>query len=297
VLCEWASFPRDRVVTIPNGADLPVAAQVPRRPGAPLRLGFVGRLTRGDKRVDDLVELHRELAALGTDYRLEIVGDGPRKEHLAQEFSQSANVTLHGARAHSELYSEVFPNLDALVLTSASEAFGIVLIEAMMHGVVPVSSRYDGFQAERLVEDEIDGLSFEVGDMAAAARRVDRLARDPGLLIRLSNGAKAKAAAYSWPRALESWQGAIKQAMSRESVRGTAVPQVPGASGSSRLEQLGISASVVDVLRRVRRATLGPAVPAGGEEWPLFLRHHSEETLAGVTQAIRSLDVREAAAA
>ena len=33
---------------------------------------------------------------------------------------------------YEALYREVFPALDVLVMTSASEAFGIVLVEALM---------------------------------------------------------------------------------------------------------------------------------------------------------------------
>jgi hypothetical protein len=41
----------------------------------------------------------------------------------------------------------------------------------------------------------------------------------------------------------------------------------------------------------MRRATLGPAVPAGGEEWPLHYGHHPAATLASIRSAIERIDV------
>jgi glycosyltransferase involved in cell wall biosynthesis len=290
VLREWAGFPSGRVTTIANGADAPIQARVARIPGQPLRLGYVGRLTKRDKRVADLIDLHRELEGLGIDYRLDIVGDGPSKAALQSAFSDSPNVTMHGALSHADVYAQVFPSLDGLILTSSSEAFGIVLIEAMMNGVVPISSRYDGFHAEGLVEEGLNGLSFDVGDMATAARQVARIAQDEVLLQRLSRQSLLKSSTYSWSRALESWQLALAGLMTHAPVRGAAIPELPRPL-ESRLDRMRMSATIVDMLRRTRRGMFGSPVPPGGEEWPLYLRHHSDAMLAEVKYAIKALDV------
>jgi glycosyltransferase involved in cell wall biosynthesis len=290
LLREWAGFPSERVMTIANGADAPTHTRVDRIPGQPLRLGYVGRLTKRDKRVADLIELHRELAGLGIDCHLDIVGEGPSKDDLQFAFSKSPNVKMHGALSHAELYASVFPNLDALILTSSSEAFGIVLVEAMMNGVVPISSRYDGFHAEGLVEEDVNGLAFDVADMATAARQVARLARDETLLQRLSRQSLAKASAYTWSRALAGWQLALTGLMTRLPVRGEAIPALPRPR-ESRLDRMRMPANIADLLRRVRRRAFGSAVPPGGEEWPLFLKHHSDALLCEVRDAIKALDV------
>lgn len=290
VLTQWANFSSERVLTIPNGADTATHAHVPRRAGSPIRVGFVGRLTMGDKRALDLIALHANLEQLGLDYHLDIVGDGPCRPELDAAFvGCTSRVRMHGVLSHAELYSRIFPNLDVLVLTSSSEAFGIVLVEAMMHGVVPVCSRYDGFHAEGLVEEGRNGLSFEVGDMAAAATAIAQLAGNDALRERLSQQALKKAAEYTWTSSLKRWQQAVEQLLKQEPVLGATVPKVPSLP-SGLLDRIGLPDAVSDLLRRTRRRVFGSAVAPGGEEWPLFYRHHSAGTLAEIAEQIRRLD-------
>lgn len=292
VLVQWAGFLPDRVINIPNGADPVRIAQQPRLPGMPLRIGYVGRLTPLDKRATDLIGLHRELESLGVDYTLDIVGDGPCGEQIRAALGgQAPRVQIHGAVPHDELYASVFPNLDVLVLTSASEAFGIVLVEAMMHGVVPVSSRYDGFHAERLVEDELNGLSYPVGDMRAAALAIARLAGDTALLHQLSSACLAKSAEYTWARSLERWQCTLEEVIAAPLVLGSKPPVMPASPVTGFLDRIGIPAGLSDVVRRTRRTILGSSVPAGGEEWPLYYRHHDAATLDAIQTAINQMDV------
>jgi hypothetical protein len=62
-LVEWAGVPTERIRHVPNGARTPLKRRELRPSGEPIRLGYVGRLSRGDKRVMDMVALSRELQA------------------------------------------------------------------------------------------------------------------------------------------------------------------------------------------------------------------------------------------
>jgi glycosyltransferase involved in cell wall biosynthesis len=293
VLVRWAGFDSERVLNLANGADPPFAARVPRAIDQPLRLGYVGRLSRLDKRCLDLVPLCRELDARAVRYELDIVGDGPCDAELRAALAGRDAVRFHGALPHHETYARIFPKLDMLVLTSSSESFGIVLVEAMMHGVVPVSSRYDGFQAQRLVVDGETGLSFAVGDLAAAGDAIARLASDRARLEALAERARAAGARYTWSRSLEGWESVLRHLAVQPPRRGRVVPVLPDVGPRGRLERIGVPDAVVDLARRVRRALVGPAVAPGGEEWPLFQRSHSPATLASVAEALRQLDTPE----
>ncbi|MCE7930728.1 MAG: glycosyltransferase [Xanthomonadales bacterium PRO6] len=290
-LVEFAGFAPERVVHIANGADTPLADRLPRRPGAPLRLGYIGRLSQPDKRVLDLIPLCRELERLGVDFELHVVGCGACRGELEEGLENWGNrVRLHGALPHEEIYRRIFPNLDALILTSASEAFGIVLVEAMMHGVVPVTSRYYGFHSEGLVKDGETGLSFEVGDMEAAALAVQRLERGSALLQELSAHAQEHGRLYTWQRSLDAWQAELADLSKEPVVQASTLPIAPVANPRGRLERLGVPDGLIDGLRRLRRATLGAAVPPGGEEWPLFHRGHSADTVADIQSALLTLE-------
>lgn len=298
VLVDWAGFAPGRVVNIPNGADPAHAPRVARRAGQPLRVGYVGRMSKHDKRATDLIDLDRELEARGVEYTLDIVGDGPCLPEIRNALAnREPRVRIHGAAKHAELYSRFFPQLDVLVMTSSSEAFGIVLVEAMMHGVVPVSSRYDGFHAEGLVRDGSNGLSFAVGDMPAAAETIARLAQDGALLDRLSAESLRLSTQYTWECSLTRWAQALRDAIALPPLRAAKAPVVPQSGGLGLLDRIGVPAELSDLVRRARRALLGPAVAAGGEEWPLFHRHHSDTMLAAVEHALKTYDVPAIAAA
>ncbi|WP_171187041.1 glycosyltransferase family 4 protein [Alienimonas chondri] len=296
-----AGFDPTRVRHIPNGADGPTVPRVTGPPGGPLRLVYVGRMSEGDKRVSDLPRLCRTLGDRGIDYRLTVVGDGPARDAVAAGMAPFAErAEMLGALPVRKVYEEIYPRADVLLLFSASEAFGIVLAEAMRNGVVPVTSRYVGFQSEGLVVEGTHGLSFPVGDTAAAADRVAALAADRALLARLSAaGTRHADEHYSWERCLSAWEQALgtlaeapSRAVSAETLRRTFADR-PALSG--RLDRLGVPRAVTDIIRRARRTTLRAAVPPGGEEWPLF-RGGPADRRAWVQQELERLESGAAAA-
>jgi glycosyltransferase involved in cell wall biosynthesis len=290
MLVEWAGFDPRRVLNISNGADEPVVQRRRAEPG-PIRLGYVGRLSQPDKRVLDLPHICHELESLGVDYKLDIVGDGPARVQLEEKMRPFApRVQMCGAKSHEQLYREVLPALDALIMTSASEAFGIVLVEAMMHGAVPVSSRYHGFHSEALVREGVTGLAFDVGDAAGAARAVQRLAESPSYLQELSSKAARHGREYTWQRSMERWEQVLHELADSSVVRASEQPSGLPVDQPGRLERLGFPPAAVDGLRRIRRALLGPAVNAGGEEWPLYHRVHSPEALESITATLERID-------
>lgn len=297
LLVRHGGFDADRVDHIPNGAALPTHPPVRCTNGAPLRLGYIGRMTTSDKRVHDIPAFCRALSALGVDFRMTLAGTGPAEADLRRELAPMADhVTFLGPKTGEELYAEVFPNLDALLLFSSSETFGIVLAEAMMHGVVPVTSRYTGFHSERLVVDGDNGWSFPVGDADAAARAVARLAADRGLLARYSARSIEKArTSYTWSRCFDQWDACLQRVLARSPVSAPAHlvrPAVRAASG--RLDKVGLPTTWIDGLRRLRRAVAGIPVPPGGEEWPLFRTHHARERLEEIASWCTTLEQERA---
>lgn len=290
-LVEQAMFDQDRVSHIPNGADCPKRTRSVRATGAPLRLAYIGRFTNGDKRVLDLPGFCEQLALNGTDYELSIVGAGPREAELRSELQRyGSRVKMLGPMSHDRLYDEVFPNIDVLLLFSASEAFGIVLAEAMVHGVVPVSSEYAGFHSEQLVVDEVCGLSFPVGRVDVAAAKTHELFCSDGKLLRLSQQAQAHARdRYTWELCGRRWVTCFREVMSRPPLP-ACVQTEPNKVVNGRLDRLGVPRGVVEFLRRSRRAILGSPVPPGGEEWPLFSRLHPAERLECIHRQCMELE-------
>jgi glycosyltransferase involved in cell wall biosynthesis len=293
-LLDWAGVPADRIRYVPYGAGQPEHQRTPRAPGAPLRLGYVGRLSAADKRVRDLVPLCAELERRGVSYTLSVAGDGPERTALESALSRLAQVRFLGRLDARALYEKVYPQLDVLLLFSESESFGIVAIEAMLHGVVPVTSAFVGSGAEGILRGGTTALLFPIGDMESAGGSVERLATSASLLQALSEAARAAVTGrFTWQRCVDGWAAALDDAMALPLRTGTKVPGP--ATRPGRLERIGLPAAVTDVVRRARMRVLGmPPAMLGGEEWPWIRRDHSPIILDEITQTARRLDALNA---
>jgi glycogen synthase len=191
--------PAERITTIPSGFD-PALFAAPHRDVLPgvgrPRAGYVGRLA-AQKRADLLVEAFGRMRSAA---HLVIVGDGPeaaRVRRLAAESPAAERITARGFVEHRAVPA-LLASLDVLVLPSAYEEMGSVLVEAMASGLPVVASAVGGIP--EVVRDGETGLLVPPGDVAALTAALDRLAADPELRSRLATGARERALAYAWPQ-------------------------------------------------------------------------------------------------
>jgi glycosyltransferase involved in cell wall biosynthesis len=82
-----------------------------------------------------------------------------------------------------------------LVFPSRYESFGLVPLEAFVHGTPVIASKAGAIP--EVVSDEVSGLLFEPDDAASLAKSVQRLLLDTRLRQRLSEGAKAQVRRFS----------------------------------------------------------------------------------------------------
>jgi glycosyltransferase involved in cell wall biosynthesis len=296
-LVEWAGVSSEIIRHVPNGATTPVVDRKPREQGEPIRLGYVGRMSRKDKRVLDLVPFVQTLEARGLSFSLDLVGDGPVLNELKAGLGTNRlrdQVRFHGRQPLSYIYQTIYPNLDCVLLFSASEAFGITLVEAMLHGVVPITSRYIGHGSEDFILHGKTALTFEVGNARDAAECVGQLSEDQTLLNTLGRQAKeAVKSRYTWEACIRGWEDALIEILECPFRMGNALQQKKHEYG--RLEKIGLSDAVVDIIRRVKRSLFGvnPAM-IGGEEWPWINRDHDPMLLKKIEEVSKTLDQAEA---
>ena len=121
---------------LPLGVRPPAAAPRDRVAGAPRRAGYLGRLLP-IKNLDGLLEAWKAAAPAG--WRLSIDGpsagqEGARLAALADRLGIAAAVEIGGPVPQDRL-GEHFAGLDLFVLPSRSEAFALVVGEALAAGV------------------------------------------------------------------------------------------------------------------------------------------------------------------
>jgi len=120
--------------------------------------------------------------------RLLMAGDGPDRgacEHLARQLKVEKYVEFLGKQNHVE---RLIPLAHVLLMPSEMESFGLVALEAMACGVVPVATRVGG--VPEVVTDGEDGFLETPGDIAGLSRRVVQLLTDEQLHYTMSKAGR-----------------------------------------------------------------------------------------------------------
>jgi glycosyltransferase involved in cell wall biosynthesis len=189
---RWARVAAEKILMIPNAVDMNDWASV-RPQGTGRRIGFIGRLDP-IKRVQDLLAA---MALLKDDFTLDIFGEGSERgriEGMIAHLGLSGRVKLHGAIAGSR---KALAGMDALVLPSEAEGFGLVLIEAMAAGVPVVGTDVPGIRD--VIEDGVSGLLAPVRNPRALADAIRKVLADGVLWEKLVAGGRERVGRfYDW---------------------------------------------------------------------------------------------------
>lgn len=168
---------RARFEIVPNVADTALFFPDPGRPRAslPRRLLFVGALEPKHIKgvpylLDALAILHRRRS----DWRLDIIGDGPTRseyERKTAELGLATVVTFHGHQPKPSI-AALMRRADLFVLPSLWENNPCVVLEAMASGLPVLSTRAGGIP--ELVDDTA-GRLVPPADAAALAEALDQM--------------------------------------------------------------------------------------------------------------------------
>ena len=134
----------------------------------------VGRLhpVKGFERLIDIWEKTR----IKENFYLKIIGDGSEKGHLEElirEKNLQNSVILTGALSHEQVMKEMSSS-EIYVMTSFSEAFPFVLLEAMENGL-PIIAYDVRVGPEAIVHQGENGYLIKDGDAEDFAAKLDYL--------------------------------------------------------------------------------------------------------------------------
>lgn len=140
----------------------------------PNSLFFLGRL-EARKGIDFLIKAMPGVKDAINDVVLFIGGEGILKSYI-QTFVAThhleSNVVLLGHIADSDLI-KWYNKVDAVVIPSIFEGFGLTAIEAMACGAPVVATDVDALRD--IIDDGIDGRLIQYGDVGALSRRITDL--------------------------------------------------------------------------------------------------------------------------
>ena len=205
---EWRKA--RQVVVIPNFTVMPVkqdidadtSASAPRK-----RVIAVGRL-EWQKGFDRLIDAWAMIAKDHPQWQLDIFGSGTMESVLNDRIAQKGiRIAIHpftkniaGEYAASSIFA----------LSSRFEGFGLVLLEAMQHGVPCVV--FDcPFGPSDVVVDGACGFVVPDGDVSAFANRLACLMDDEALRQQFAAAAKERVKHYSVGKVMARWKELLEQ--------------------------------------------------------------------------------------
>jgi glycosyltransferase involved in cell wall biosynthesis len=205
---EWSHIPRSKIMVIPNAIDPADYADVHPPEGLdssrPFPIGFIGRLDPV-KRVPDLIEA---VALLGGLVHLHVFGDGPERPLIQRRIDElriGQSVILHGTIDRPQ---DALGRMGVLVLPSAAEGFGLVLVEAMAAGVAVIGTNVAGIRD--VVRADQTGLLVPAGDPGTLAGAIRRLIESSGLRRRLVESARADVALrFTWQQVIPLYRALL----------------------------------------------------------------------------------------
>ncbi len=132
-----------------------------------LKICCIGKLIKR-KHIDDVIRALHEVEDK-VEYTFDIVGEGLEKsslEALADSYGMRSRVTFHGAVAREKVF-DIMSASDCMIMPSTEETLGLVYLEAMASGCIPVGTRGEGIDG--VIEDGVNGFLVnprDVGELA-----------------------------------------------------------------------------------------------------------------------------------
>ncbi len=198
-LAQFSKIAPSRSIVIENGADIGKfadrASRSPKR-----RIVTIGRFSV-NKRLDRLIDAVAVLRVCNPDWHLDIAGvesDLTRQDLMAQidRLKLNGSVTIH-VGADNDAVGHIIADASIFASASSYEGFGLVALEAMSAGLLPVLNTNEAYGT--LGARHKDILLADFADTAAAALALEtayeRLeTQGPTVRAALLSGASA----YSW---------------------------------------------------------------------------------------------------
>ncbi len=186
----------------------------------------VGRFDDTVKRFDRVLTVFKQLSEMNTECTLTVVGRFDPNWHIPNESSESLGemmgrleiprnrITFVG---ETDNIQENYRNSSVLLMTSESECFPMVLLEARAHGVPPVVFDFPG--VEDIVTDGINGIVVRQGDIDDMAGQVNRVLTDEPYFRNLSENARRDMERFSINVVGKMWNDLIRDVLTGDHER------------------------------------------------------------------------------
>lgn len=171
----------------------------------------VGRLSK-EKGFPDLIDVFKLAYQQDNQLTLDIVGDGAQKnmvvDKIYREKLQNV-ITFHGYQ-NKEYIDKLLHKSSLYLMTSYTESFGLVLIEAMSHGI-PCLSFSSAEGACDIIDNDKNGYLIKNRDTEKMAKKIVEVINNQELLRDLSENARNTSLNYSSEIVKKKWLNLLKR--------------------------------------------------------------------------------------
>lgn len=168
------------------------------------RIISIGRLT-SIKRFDRLIDAFAIICNDYPDWHIDIFGEGSDEELLKSQISRlHLEERIHIHPPTNDIYSEIKKS-QFLVMTSESEGFPLVLIEAMACGI-PCLAFDCPYGPREIIEPNKTGLLVTNGDIPEFANNMSFLINNPNIIEEMGRNARLSAAKYKKDTIMKAWE-------------------------------------------------------------------------------------------
>lgn len=165
----------------------------------------VGRLS-SEKGFFDLIDVFKSVNQKYPEWCLNIVGDGVEKEKIQNKINQfmlQDNIKLHGYQS-KDYINQLLSKSSIYVMTSYTESFGIVLLEAFSYGIPAIAFDSANGPTE-IISNNWDGYLVSNRDKEQMAKRICELINNQNRRIIMGNNALKKSHEYNISKIKEKW--------------------------------------------------------------------------------------------
>lgn len=174
------------------------------------KLIAIGRL-EPEKGFLDLIDIFDKLKKDFPDYKLTIVGDGSQRRAIVNKINKlnlNSRVSLSGYLPALGVHKELDTAM-VYLMTSYTESFGIVLIEAMAHGI-PCIAFDSANGAKEIIKNKYNGYLIKDRNQEEFLKQLKEMLTNRNLYEELSKGAITESNKFDSSTVIKKWENLVE---------------------------------------------------------------------------------------